>query len=356
VRRLQSIYQELLTGDQIEFVQNQHQTILYLSEFLEDNTGKFRKYIKNIFKRKVAKNCFYLHGKVGVGKTFIINLAYDSISKKAKKKIHFHDFMIDIHDKLHQLRKENSNKDKLISKLAKDLSHDIDFLFFDEFQVTNIADAMILGHLFEQLFENNVFIILTTNSHPDHLYKEGLQRELFIPFIEMIKSKSVVIDIDIEQDFRKKNISNSQAFYPSNENVTKLKIDDIYNHLIGSEPVNDKKVEFKKRTFVIKRLANRVARFTFNDLCGSSTSPEDFINLVSHIDTIIIEGIPDFGNDNINEQERFINLIDVLYDREINLLMSSMSSVEKMKSSTKLNEKFKRTKSRLIEMKSKFKV
>ena len=115
--------------------------------------------------------------------------------------------MIDIHDKLHQLRKENSNKDKLISKLAKDLSNDIDFLFFDEFQVTNIADAMILGHLFEQLFENNVFIILTTNSHPDHLYKEGLQRELFIPFIEMIKSKSVVIDIDIEQDFRKKNIS-----------------------------------------------------------------------------------------------------------------------------------------------------
>ena len=356
MKSLQSIYQELLTTEQIEFVQNQHQTILHLSDFLEENTNKFRNYIKNLFKRKNAKNCFYLHGKVGVGKTFILNLAFDSISKKKKKKIHFHDFMIGIHDKLHQLRKENTNKDKLISKLAKDLSNETDFLFFDEFQVTNIADAMILGHLFEQLFENNVFVILTTNNHPDHLYKEGLQRELFLPFIEMIKVKSVVIDIDIEQDFRKKNITNSQPFFPSNETVTKLKIDDIYNYLIGSEPIIDKEIEFKKRTFVIKRLSNRVARFSFFDLCGSTTSPEDFINLANHIDSIIIEGVPDFGNDNINEQERFINLIDVLYDREINLLMSSMSSVEKMKSSTKLNEKFKRTKSRLIEMKSKFKV
>ena len=161
---------------------------------------------------------------------------------------------------------------------------------------------MILGHLFEQLFENNVFVILTTNSHPDHLYKEGLQRELFLPFIEMIKTKSVVIDIDIEQDFRKKNINNSQSFFSSNDTVTKLKIEDIYNHLIGSEPVIDKKIEFKKRTFVIRRLANRVARFSFFDLCGSTTSPEDFINLTSHIDTIIIEGVPVFGYENIIEQ------------------------------------------------------
>ena len=119
MKRLQSIYQELLASEQIEFVQNQHQTILHLSDFLEENVSTFGNYIKNFFKRKDAKNCFYIHGKVGVGKTFIINLAFDSISKKAKKKIHFHDFMIGIHDKLHQLRKENSNKDKLISKDRK---------------------------------------------------------------------------------------------------------------------------------------------------------------------------------------------------------------------------------------------
>ena len=353
---LHSIYQELLVNNQIEYNQNQERTITFLSEFLDKSSKGFLNFLEKYIRKKSNKCCFYLHGKVGTGKTFILNLAFNFITNQQKKKIHFHDFMIDVHDKLHQLRKEEADKDKLISKLAKDISNKTHFLFFDEFQITNIADAMILGHLFEQLFANNVLIILTSNSHPDELYKDGLQRELFLPFIKMIKSKSRVFDIDIDDDFRKKNINNSKFFFLSNNSVTKLRINDIHNHLKGHEKSCDKIIEFKKRAFIIKQLANRVARFSFSELCGIDASSEDFINLVNHIDTIIIEDVPDFSNDNINEQERFINLIDVLYDRQINLVMSSVSPIITIKSSNRLNEKFIRTKSRLIEMESKFKL
>ena len=347
-------YKRLCANREIENNQKQEELICKLSEFLEDNN---RSFIGNIFsftERKNNKSCFYIYGKVGIGKTLIMDILFEQLNNNKKKRIHFHEFMIHVHDSLHKLRKEKQdNKDFLISKFAKKISKEIRFLFFDEFQVTNIADAMILGHLFSELFKNNVKIIITSNTDPDNLYKDGLQRELFINFIEKIKHESLVYNLDIEIDYRKINLELDEVYFISSSSASILKINDIHKEVISDTRAEDKIINFKKRDFVIRNLANNSARFNFNELCGSETSAEDYLHLVKHVNMVFLENVPDFSNSNSNQQERFINLIDVLYDNQINLIMSSERKIDDLNSAYYLKDKFVRTKSRLIEMKSK---
>ena len=181
-------YKRLCANGEIENNKNQEELVHKLSEFLKDNNKSFLGSFFPFTERKKNKNCFYIYGNVGIGKTLIMDIFFQQLKNNNKKRIHFHEFMIDVHDSLHKLRKESqNNNDFLISKFAKKISKESKFLFFDEFQVTNIADAMILGHLFSELFNNNVKIVITSNTHPGSLYKDGLQRELFINFIEKIK-------------------------------------------------------------------------------------------------------------------------------------------------------------------------
>ena len=347
-------YKRLCANREIENNQKQEELIFKLSEFLEDNN---RSFIGNIFsftERKNNKSCFYIYGKVGIGKTLIMDILFEQLKNNNKKRIHFHEFMIHAHDSLHKLRKEKQdNKDFLISKFAKKISKEIRFLFFDEFQVTNIADAMILGHLFSELFKNNVKIIITSNTHPDNLYKDGLQRELFINFIEKIKHESLVYNLDIEIDYRKINLELDEVYFISSSSASILKINDIHKEVINDTKAEDKIINFKKRDFVIKNLANNSARFNFDELCDSETSAEDYLHLAKYVNIVFLENVPDFSNSNSNQQERFINLIDVLYDNQINLIMSSERKIDDLNSAYYLKDKFVRTKSRLIEMKSK---
>jgi len=212
---------------------------------------------------------------------------------------------------------------------------------------------MILGHLFSELFKNNVKIIITSNFHPDNLYKDGLQRELFLNFIENIKQESLVYNLNIDTDYRRKNLELDEVYFISSSSVSILKINDIHKEIIGNLNTEDKIINFKKRNFIIKNFANNCARFNFDELCGVETSPEDYLHLAKYIDMVFLENVPDFSNSNSNQQERFINLIDVLYDNQINLIMSSEKKVDDLNSAYYLKDKFVRTKSRLIEMKSK---
>ena len=347
-------YKRLCANREIENNQKQEELICKLSEFLEDNNRSFIGNIISYTERKNNKSCFYIYGKVGIGKTLIMDILFEQLKNNNKKRIHFHEFMIHVHDSLHKLRKEKQdNKDFLISKFAKKISKEIRFLFFDEFQVTNIADAMILGHLFSELFKNNVKIIITSNTHPDNLYKDGLQRELFINFIEKIKHESLVYNLDIEIDYRKINLELDEVYFISSSSASILKINDIHKEVISDTKAEDKIINFKKRDFVIRNLANNSARFNFNELCGSETSAEDYLHLVKHVNMVFLENVPDFSNSNSNQQERFINLIDVLYDNQVNLIMSSERKIDDLNSAYYLEDKFVRTKSRLIEMKSK---
>ena len=347
-------YKRMCANEEIENNPKQEDLVNKLSEFLIVNDKNLLRQIFSYKREKNNKNCFYIHGKVGVGKTLIMDISFDNFNSKSKKRIHFHEFMIQTHESLHKLRKDNqNNKDFLISKFAKKISKENKFLFFDEFQVTNIADAMILGHLFSELFKNNVKIIITSNSHPDNLYKDGLQRELFLNFIKKINLSSYVYNLDIDTDYRKRNLELDEVYFISSSSASILKINDIHKEIKGDNLVEDKVINFKKRDFTIRSLANHSARFNFNDLCGSDTSAEDYLHLVKYVNILILENVPDFSNSNSNQQERFINLIDILYDNQVNLIMSLEKKIENLNSAYYLKDKFLRTKSRLIEMKSK---
>ena len=347
-------YKRLCVNEEIENNHKQEELILRLTDFLRGTKKSFLDKIFSFTGKSKNKSCFYIHGKVGIGKTLIMDIIFKDFRNNNKNRFHFHEFMISAHDSLHKLRKEKQdNKEFLIAKFAKNFSKKTKFLFFDEFQVTNIADAMILGHLFSELFKNNVKIIITSNTHPDYLYKDGLQRELFLNFIQKIKEESLVYNLEIDTDYRKKNLDRNEVFFISSSSASSLKIDDIYKETIRDYEVEDKSINFKKRNFTIRNLANNSARFSFDELCGSETSAEDYLHLIKYVNMIFLENVPDFSDSNSNQQERFINLIDVLYDNQINLTMSSERKVDDLNSAHYLKDRFIRTKSRLSEMKSK---
>ena len=344
-----TLYKKICSEEQVKYNHKQELLIFQLDEFL---SHKKKNFIFKIFETSNSrkKKCFYIHGGVGVGKTLIMDL-FNGIVKN-KQRIHFHKFMIEIHDELHSLRSQNKSKEFLIVQLAKKIKEKYRFIFFDEFQVTNIADAMILGHLFNELFKNNVYIILTSNNKPEDLYKDGLQRELFLPFIEIVKENSIIHHLDIETDYRTENLNSRETFFISNSSVSSLKIKDIYEKIIEGHIPKDETISIKKRDFVIRKLANRVAWFQFEQLCGGHIGAEDYLEMIKYTDQIIIENVPTFNNANANMQERFINLIDVLYDNKIQIIISSVREIEKLGSAFYLKDKFQRTVSRLIEMRS----
>ena len=225
-----------------------------------------------------------------------------------------------------------------------------DLIYLDEFQVTNIVDAMILGKLFEEIFSENIKIIITTNIKLDDLYKDGLQREQFLPFIAVIKTNSIQQELLIEDDYRIKNIDQLQRiFYPLNEN-TSFKINKSFHELTKGKKREKKIITTKGRDFEIKNFHNGISRFKFEELCDVKIGAEDYINISQVCSHIFIEQIPFFNDDNSNQQSRFITLIDILYEKKIILTLSLADNLNLLGSSKKHAETFKRTLSRLFEM------
>ena len=348
-------YQERCRADSLEENNLQLDLLRELGEFNKTLRPNLIKKISTLLNSNSNKNCFYIYGKVGVGKTLIMDLFYNNINEVRKKRIHFHEFMINTHDSLHLIRKNNSKiKDNsfLIKTYAKSLKKDTDLICFDEFQVTNIADAMILGQLFIELFNLKINVVLTSNDKPENLYIDGLQRELFLPFIKLIENKSKIFNLNIEKDYRVSGIDQNEIFFSPISIENQIIINNLYEKLIDGHKPKNIKIEIKKREFEIKKFANNVARFNFNELCGLPLGSEDYLKLINNIKTLFLEEIPVFSDDNVDKQERFITLIDILYDNEIKLIMSSEKSLKDFTSSRRLDLKFKRTCSRLSEMKS----
>ena len=348
-------YQERCRADSLEENNLQLDLLRELGEFNKTLRPNLIKKISTLLNSNSNKNCFYIYGKVGVGKTLIMDLFYNNINEVRKKRIHFHEFMINTHDALHLIRKNNSKiKDNsfLIKTYAKSLKKDTDLICFDEFQVTNIADAMILGQLFIELFNLKINVVLTSNDKPKNLYIDGLQRELFLPFIKLIENKSKIFNLNIEKDYRVSGIDEDEIFFSPISIENQIIINNLYEKLIDGHKPKNIKIEIKKREFEIKKFANNIARFNFNELCGLPLGSEDYLKLINNIKTLFLEEIPVFSDDNVDKQERFITLIDILYDNEIKLIMSSEKSLKDFTSSRRLDLKFKRTCSRLSEMKS----
>ena len=336
---LQNSFCEFCNKNNFEINKKQTEILNSLEKFIFP-----RNKLLNFFSKKEDLICFYLYGGVGVGKTMIANFVYDEINLK-KTKFHFNEFMINFHDFRHQKKDNNT-----ISQFVKNLKNKYDFIYLDEFQVTNIVDAMILGKLFENIFLNNIKILITTNTKLVDLYKDGLQREQFIPFISLIEKKSVQKELILEDDYRTQNQENNQSiFYPLNEK-TLFKINQKFRIFTKNLKKEEKSITTKGRVFKINNYFGGLARFDFKELCDQNLGAEDYLNISKICNHIFIDQVPAFNEYNSNQQLRFITLIDILYEKKITLTLSMDSDLGKIGTSKKHSEIFKRTKSRLYEM------
>ena len=335
---LQNSFREFCNSNKFEINKKQIEVVKSLEDFL--NT---KKKLINFFS-KTDKHCFYLYGNVGIGKTMIVNQVYEQVKAK-KMKAHFNEFMINFHDFRHKKNEEN-----LITKFVNNLKKKFDLIFLDEFQVTNIVDAMILGKLFERIFKENIKIIITTNTKLFELYKDGLQREQFIPFIELIKKNSVQKELFLEDDYRTQiQDKNQRIFFPLNAK-TLFNINQNFRIFTKNLKKEEKEINTKGRVFKIINFYQGVARFNFNQLCDQNLGAEDYLNLSQICKHVFIEEIPNFNEFNSNQQLRFITLIDIFYEKKISLTISLNCTLEKLGTSKKHLKIFKRTLSRLYEM------
>jgi cell division protein ZapE len=327
---------------------NQKSVINLLSKFNYNNESSFLAFVKLFFK-KSKKKIFYLSGDVGVGKTMILDFFFNFIDMP-KRRYHFNEFMINFHDFRHEYEKKRKNNS--IQVFVEDLKKKANLIYFDEFQVTNIVDAMILGKLFQKIFEENIKVIITSNTSIKDLYSDGLQREQFFPFINIMKNKCYEHELIIEEDYRK-SLDNTleRFFYPLNEE-SNFKINQLFRKLTKGKKVEIKKLNIKGRKFIIDNYFEKITRFDFNDLCDKNIGAEDYIEISKECDFIVIENIPNFTDENSNKQQRFITLIDIVYDKKIPLMTSSIASIENFTSSKSLEQPFKRTLSRLYELTS----
>ena len=336
---LQDSFKEFCIKNSFENNNQQIEIVNLLDKFTNP-----RKTFLSYFFKKEDKLCFYLHGSVGVGKTMILNFFYNQL-KINKLRLHFNEFMINFHDYRHDKEDDNS-----IHSFVKDLKKKYELIYLDEFQVTNIVDAMILGKLFEIIFSENIKVIITTNTKLSNLYKDGLQREQFLPFLSIMKNYSIQKELSLQHDYRLKDLNRKQRLYfPLNES-TLFMINKNFRELTRDKKKEIKKINTKGRDFIINNFYNGILRLKFSDLCDKNLGAEDYINISNVSDHIFIEEIPIFNDDNSNQQLRFITLIDILYEKKIILSLSLESDLNNLGSSTKHLQTFKRTTSRLIEL------
>ena len=302
-----------------------------------------------LFSKIDLKPAFYLYGGVGVGKTMILNFFFNLVEDK-KLRQHFNEFMLSFHDFAHE-RKEK-NEENVINQFVKDLKSKTKLIYFDEFQVTNIVDAMILGKLFEQIFKENIKIILTSNTKISELYKDGLQRDQFKPFIKIMEEQCTELELKIEDDYRKSNENQKQRyFYPLNQE-TNFKINKFFRTITKDKKHLSKIINVKGREFKIENFYEGVARFDFDDLCNQNLGAEDYLEIIKNCKFITLDNVPQFNDVNSNQQQRFIILIDVLYDKDIPLAVTAEKNIDQFTSSRLLENPFKRTVSRLYELTS----
>ncbi|GAB4071646.1 AFG1 family ATPase [Ancylobacter sonchi] len=305
----------------------------------------------------------YIHGSVGRGKTMLVDLFYECVAvRKRKRRVHFHEFMADVHARIFQVRndmKSGKLKDAdPIAIVAKALAEEAWLLCFDEFHVTDIADAMILGRLFEKLFDVGVVIVATSNVAPENLYEGGLNRALFLPFIKLIEAHMDVVRIDSPTDYRMEKLGGARIWYVAGEHGTQAEVDreveKIWHRIAGADGGAPATVVSGGRTLRVPKAGGGAARFSFADLCEQPLGASDYLRLARAYHTLVIEHVPVMDQDRRNEAKRFITLIDELYDKGVKLVASAAAEPEELYRGTQGAEAFEwaRTVSRLHEMRS----
>ena len=331
--------------NKFEINQNQIDIINKLNNYYQTNFKK--NFIKKFLNKDKDNLGFYLVGDVGVGKTMILNFFFNEIKEK-KLRLHFNEFMINFHDSSFQ----EKDKENGINHFVKNLMKKTEILYFDEFQVTNIVDAMILGELFKKIFEMKIKVIFSSNININDLYKDGLQRDQFIPFLKILENNCYQERLLINEDYRLSQNTNLDRFLsPLNESNNFI-FNKFFRKITKNKEKDVKILEIKGRKFHIENFYEGVVKFKFDELCDRNLGSEDYISLVNNCNFIFIENLPKFDENNSNQQNRFITLIDIIYEKKIPLMITSQLDLNLMKSSKSLSEPFKRTISRLYELTS----
>ena len=300
----------------------------------------------------------YIHGPVGGGKTMLMDMVFDTAETPLKRRAHFHAFMADVHARLHTwrqaLKRGEVMGDDPIAPVAAELAREASFICFDEFSVRDIADAMILGRLFTALFAAGVVVVATSNVAPDDLYKDGLNRALFLPFIALLKERLDVVELDARTDYRLEKLKRAPVYYTPISPKADAALDQAFLALTGHERGPKLKIELLGRYLDAPQAIDGVARFDFDSLCRRPLGSADYLELAQRFHTLILDRIPMIGEGERNEARRFITLIDALYDMRVKLIASAAGEPDALYTSADGAEafEFKRAASRLIEMRS----
>ncbi|WP_020401366.1 cell division protein ZapE [Kordiimonas gwangyangensis] len=316
---------------------------------------------------KKAPRGLYIYGGVGRGKSMLMDLFFELAPVKHKKRVHFHEFMLDIHARLKEWRglsaKERAAKggraseDDPIPPVARQIALEATLLCFDEMQVTDIADAMVLGRLYKEMLERGVVIVATSNRVPDDLYKGGLNRQLFLPFIEKIKAEFDVVPLDGPTDYRYDRLKGMDTYYtPINEETTE-KLSAAFFRMTDRDVEDRDKVPSDEltvqgRKLFVPKAARGVAVFSFKRLCANALGAADYLAIARTYHTVILVAIPQMGPDKRNEAKRFVTLIDALYEHGVKLLCSAAVPPHELYEAGDGHFEFERTVSRLMEMQS----
>jgi len=345
-------YQQLLEKSELSYDPAQEKVIqafnhLYLTINVVSQASLLLR-LKQLFIKPKPVQGLYLWGGVGRGKTWMMDMFYESLEMKNKYRLHFHRYLREIHEQLAQYKGQKEP----LKLIAKKFSRKYRLLCLDEFHVADITDAMILYGLLKALLENGVIIIITSNLEPDHLYKDGLQRERFIPAIKLIKQFNKIIKIDDGTDHRLNTIQNSDLYYsPLNEENQK-KLEDYFIKLSPCKPKTSTQLQINHRPLPVYKLADDVVWFIFDQIFNSPRAVADYIELAKLFHTVFISEIPFLTEKNEDMSRRFIQLMDEFYDRNVKIILSAASEPEELYKGINLKFEFDRTVSRLKEMKS----
>ncbi|MEK9966132.1 MAG: cell division protein ZapE [Rhodospirillaceae bacterium] len=291
----------------------------------------------------------YLYGPVGRGKSMLMDLFFDTAPVERKRRVHFHAFMLEIQQRLNELRKKEKRVDPLM-RVAADVAEESWLLCFDEFHVVNIADAMILGRLFEAFFEHGVVVIATSNVAPRDLYKGGLQRDRFLPFIDLIVEKLDILDIGAGTDFRLDRLKGEPVWHTPIGRAATASLDAAFATLTDNAEPAPFEIEVQGRVIHAHQAARGIARFTFDELCNKPRGASDFLAIATQYHTVMVDNIPILDERERDAAKRFVVLIDSLYEHHVNLFASADGEPDQLYMKGDTAFEFQRTVSRLMEM------